>query len=378
MRAERPTHAIRAAFTLVELLVSISILAVLMIVIMQMIKNTQTTLVRQQARSEEFKEARAALENISRSLSNAIINSYWAYGDSSVAGKVNYTRQSDGHFISGPATLLLGPPHAAPGQAVFFQAADGHAELPGSTTSVGSPYNLVACMGYYVDFNSDLDERPDFLAARTDTNPERQRFRLMQLRVPPEQSLLYSSAVDLNKATSRAGVLQWFRGPFPPGGATRNDHAVVLADNILAIIIVPRYIAVEMKPLNESTSTGKEDSITTTRPVDDYYYDSREYQWGEKDEKGRASYHQLPPVVELTLVAAEERSFDRLAMSMGDTALRDKVNTIFSGLFERYENQEKDMEKVGKELTALKLQHRMFSTSVSLRGSKWIIEERTP
>lgn len=359
-----------------ELLVSITVLSVLMIVIMQMVDNTQSTVVRQQSRAEEFKDARAALENISRSLSNAVINSYWAYGDSSVAGKVNFTRQSDGHFISGPASVLLGPPHAAPGHGVFFQAADGHVQLPGATSSLGDPYNLIVCAGYYVDFNSDLSARPEFLAQRTEVNPERQRFRLMQLRVPPDQSLLYSSTLDLNKAVSKEGVLRWFRGPFPPGGATWREHSVVLADNILALIAVPRYIAVEMGTISESTSSGKENSTTTTKPAENYYYDSREYQWGDKNEKSRASHHQLPPVVELTLVAVEERSYEALAEKMGTSALKQKINDIFANLFTQHASFDADMKTLEAGLMGLKLQHRIFSTSVLLRGSKWIIEER--
>jgi uncharacterized protein (TIGR02599 family) len=142
--------------------------------------------------------------------------------------------------------------------------------------------------------------------------------------------------------------------------------------------MLPRYIAVEMATVTETTSVGYENSTITTKPASNYYYDSREYQWGGRDEKSRASHHQLPPVVELTLVTVEERSFETLAARMGDSALQDKVNTIFSGLFVTAANYEKDIEKVGKELSELKLLHRMFSTSVSLRGSKWIIEERTP
>jgi uncharacterized protein (TIGR02599 family) len=376
MHYSRANRVFSKAFTLVELLVSITVLSVLMLVIMQLLDSTQSTVVKQQSRAEEFKDARAALENISRSLSNAVINSYWAYGDSSVAGKVNFTRQSDGHFISGPATVLLGPPHAAPGHGFFFQAADGHVRLPGSTSSLGDPYNLIVCAGYYVDFNSDLDARPDFLAARTEVNPERQRFRLMQLRVPPNENLLYSSTLNLNKAVTREGVLRWLRGPFPASGATWQEHSVVLADNILALIAVPRYIAVEMGALSESTSTGKENSTTTTKPVEDYYYDSREYQWGDKNEKSRASHHQLPPVVELTLVAVEERSYEALSERMGSDALRQKINDVFADLFVQHSKFKEDMEKLEAGLTELKLHHRVFSTSVLLRGSKWIIEER--
>lgn len=376
IRHRKPT----CGFTLVELLVSMAVLALLMVIIMDMLNRTQKTVTRQQARAEEFKEARAALESISRSLSGAVMNSYWAYGDYSVAGKVNYTRQSDGHFVAGPGALLRGGDQNAPGHAMFFQSSEGQVRLPGSTTGLGDPYNLVTCMGYYVHYDTDKNTAPQFIEDRRETlHKEKWRFRLMELRVPPEKSILYSSSLDLNNPTlSRNKAYEWFRGPFVPGTTRTKDHAIVLAENILALILVPRYVATTTTGTTSEGSSGsnRENTQSATKPAADYYYDSRESQWGITTEKARCSSHQLPPVVQITLVAAEERSYQELEIRLGEKPLAEKINAVFQNKFTNHALYADDIQAVEEGLVDLKLNHRIFTTNVAVRGSKWIVEER--
>lgn len=371
----------RPGFTLVEMLVSMAVLALLMVIIMEMINRTQQTVTRQQARAEEFKEARAAMEAISRSLSGAVINSYWAYGDFSVGGKVNYTRQSDGHFVAGTGTVLRGGEQNSPGHAMFFQTADGQTKLGTSTTGLGDPYNLITCMGYYVDYQTEeeLELRPTFLAKDKVLNPDRSRFRLMELRLPPEKNILYSTSLDINGAGStRDNAFKWFRGPFTDETNTLKN-STVLADNILALILVPRYVAVTTSGSTGESGGGsnKENTLSNTKPAADYYYDSREAQWGgAATEKSRNTSHQLPPVVQVTLVAAEERSYAELEIRMGDKALAAAVNAAFANKFTTQSQYAADLEAVEEALNVLKLKHRVFTTNVAIRGSKWVVEER--
>jgi uncharacterized protein (TIGR02599 family) len=370
----------RPGFTLVEMLVSMAVLALLMVIIMEMINRTQQTVTRQQARAEEFKEARAAMDAISRSLSGTVINSYWAYGDSSVGGKVNYTRQSDGHFVAGPATILRGKDQNSPGHAMFFQSSDGQTRLGNSTTGLGDPYNLITCMGYYVDYQSDENLRPDFLAKDKILNPERSRFRLMELRLPPEKNILYSTSLNINgTGVTRENAFKWFRGPFTDNTTTL-QNSTVLAENILALILVPRYVAVTTTGSTGESSTGgnQENTLSNTKPAADYYYDSRESQWGATaTEKSRNTAHQLPPVVQVTLVAAEERSYAELEIRMGEKALAEAVNAAFANKFTTQSQFTADMNAVEEALSVLKLKHRVFTTNVAIRGSKWIVEERS-
>jgi uncharacterized protein (TIGR02599 family) len=364
-----------AAFTLVELLVSISIFSLLMVSITQMIGHTQTTVTRQQARSEEFREARAALESISRNLAGAVMSSYWAHGNSNIAGRAHFTRQSDNHFVSGPATILLAnsPVSTPHSHATFFQTADGQARLPGTTGVLGNPFNLITSIGYYIDHKSDITERPSFLPPGN-AHPERRRFRLMEFRQPAEENLLYTPTLNINgSSTTRETAYQWFRGPFISSDKNLSSYSFPLAENILALILLPRYIHVEISP----TEVAGENSTTTTQLAENYYYDSREKQWGGPlTNKSRASHHQLPPVIQVSLIACEERSYEQLELRLGSDELHTQIISAFSEKFTDHTKYTTDIDSLQTALTALKLHHRIFTSNISLRGSKWIVEEQ--
>lgn len=368
------------AFTLVELLLSMAILSLLTLSIFEMMKHTQDSVTRQQSRAEEFREARAAVEAMSRTVSSSVMNSYWAYGDYSLANRVNYTRQSDNHFISGPASVLLpGTVEVKHGHCIFFQTSDGTAPLSGNVNNiVGAPYNLVTCMGYYIDYGSDLDFRPSFIASDSIANPERKRFRLMEFRLPAQNNILYSPTLNLNGLNSRSQALRWYQGPYAGSNSISfKDVSVPLADNILAMILQPRYVSVTTTTLSESASNRNENSVTTTKPSLDYYYDSREKQWGGgNSEKAIASHHQLPPVIELTIFAAEERAYDAAVQKEGDSSVFSSIVNVFADKFTNYTQYTQDVEAASKELIDLGIKHRTFTTNIVLRGSKWIVEEK--
>ena len=105
MRMPR-TRRYSAAFTLVEVLVAATILVVMvgfMIVVMD-----QTTRIwsGSSAKVEQFREARSAFERVSTRLSQATLNTYWAYDDDKKPTR--YLRQSELRFIAGSAPGLLG------------------------------------------------------------------------------------------------------------------------------------------------------------------------------------------------------------------------------------------------------------------------------
>lgn len=340
-----------------------------MVVVLNLIGVAQTSVTSQRARSGEFREARAVLERMAAAVSAATLHSYWAYGDYNTHRRVDYVRTSDGHFVSGPVNSLLAADHPAPGHAVFFQTLDGQAPAADGSV-VGQPFNLVQCLGFYVDFNSDLDFRPGFLRDATDLYPERRRFRLMEFRLPAEENILYSADIDLNnESTPRNQAMRWFRGPFNSGGSVR-DHSIILADNVLGLIIAPRYVAVEMHG-----SHVTENSTVTTRPALDFLFDSREAQWGVSGEKAAATMHQLPPALEVTLVVADETSYARQAGALGEDELADAVRDAFTGLFANYNQFDDDIQELEQRLNDLGLNHRLFSTNIGIRGARFIIEE---
>lgn len=356
-----------AAFTLVEMMVSTAIILILMTVLVQVISGVQRVWVGTKKGISQFEEVRAGLENMSRRLSEATLDGYWAYQKDS-SGKDYYARSSDCHFLSGPLTDLLGGAESV-GHGIFFQAPFGFSEtVTGDLgqAQLGRMDGLLNCLGYYVDYGSDLGRRPPFLATESHLiiSPERKRFRLMEFRQPAEKMILFSNALALNDpATARSKAYSWFRGPFQ-GGQTLRDHSKVIAENVLALIVTPYWLR---------TNIGT--SSTTSETVEDFYYDSREYQWGGSSTKAVATQHQLPPRVRITLVATDETSYQQFSTKWGDDNASAQIVAVLKDRFMQYSALEEDLSQVGEALDALKLSHRVFSVTVAIRGSKWVIEK---
>lgn len=70
-----------AAFTLVEVLLSITVLSLIMTLLVNTLTVTQRVYTGAQSRVEQFREARVAFESITRRLSQATLNTYWDYND---------------------------------------------------------------------------------------------------------------------------------------------------------------------------------------------------------------------------------------------------------------------------------------------------------
>ncbi len=354
----------RRAFTLVEVMVSVTILALLMVLITSSIGRVQSIWVDTRARAEQFQEARAAFETMARRLGQATLDSYWAYQITNGRPTL-YIRDSDLHFVAGPAADIVSAVDAGPGQAVFFQSTFGFA---GSKTggAANQPTDrlddLLNAWGYYVTYNSDLDDRPDFLRQDLGRHPERRRFRLMEFRQPSEDFRLFSSQLNLRHASTPGQAHAWFNGPFP-GGHSHADHTTPLADNILAVFVTPRA------PDNLIGNNIAWD------PAPDYRYDTRAHQWQGLNSQTAKSRHQLPPVLDLTLIAVQERSWERFEDARGETGARSFVDNLFNGRFANADDFQDDLDEVEQQLLDSGLQHRVFTTAVPLRASKWITEQ---
>lgn len=356
-----------AAFTLVEMMVSMVIIVILMTVLVQVISGVQRVWMETTKGVSQFEEVRAGLGNMSRRLSEATLDGYWAYQKDS-NGRDYYARSSDCHFLSGPLTDLSGDVESV-GHGIFFQAPFGFSET--ATGDLGQAQlsrmdSLLNCLGYYVDYGGDLERRPPFLA--TDSHllisPERKRFRLMEFRQPAEQMILFSSDLALNNpATARSKAYTWFRGPFKDGRTLRH-HSKVIAENVLALIVAPYWL---------NTNVGT--SSTTSQVVEDFYYDSRERQWGGSSTKAVATQHQLPPRVRITVIATDEPSYQRFSTKWGDDSAAAQIAAVLKDRFKQYSALDEDLSQVGDALDALKLSHRVFSVTVAIRGSKWVIEK---
>lgn len=362
----------RDAFTLVELLVSVAVIAVLMLVLTQVLSGTQKAWGHAKARTEEFREARAVFEAIAARLSQATLNSYLGYKMDATSGQpLLYQRQSELHFVCGPSATLLGAQQPCSGHAVFFQAPLGES-LQSSTSGTVSPEgleNLLNGWGWYVTYGTDLPRRPGFLEASA-VNPERKRFRLMEFRQATEKLSLFRSITPKAPAsstpapavvmpqpwievqTSRDELYQWFRSELA-------SNSEPLAENILALIIQPVL----------PTMTGAGGVDTTIAP--NYIYDTRRHQWPDVTTLAEECRHQLPPMVRLTLVALDEGDWGKLDTPAAD-ALADKLRELTNtSCFTTASKYEEDIKKLETELVNLRLTHRVFSTTVQIPAAKF-------
>ncbi|MDD5349654.1 MAG: Verru_Chthon cassette protein C [Chthoniobacteraceae bacterium] len=345
-----PRHT-GSAFTLVELLVSVGILSLLLLMLASITDATRRTWTYTTGKVEEFRDAREAFESITRKLSQATLNTYWDYEYPSASGGApdttqppkRYVRQSELRFISGSAATLTGSSSAST-HAVFFQAPLGYVN---DTAHFADLNNLLNTWGYFIEFASDKGSRPPFLDTLSPAPPERWRFRLMELMEPSESLTLYDEETAVGNANYNKTT--WFTKPL----AASPRPVRVLAENIVALVILPR--------LPQGEKDASNNPYNAWDLAQDYSYDSTL----TKADAALNPKNQLPPVVQVTLVAVDEASYGRLQSHSSGAGLD------FSDLFSDASQYETDVQKLRDRLRDAKLNYCVFTTNVSLKAAKW-------
>ncbi|HEX4086014.1 MAG TPA: Verru_Chthon cassette protein C [Chthoniobacteraceae bacterium] len=352
--AESKLRRLRAAFTLIEMLVSVAILSLILVVVASIADQTRRTWSFTNSKIEQFSGARTAFETVTRQLSQATLNSYWDYVNASGVARsssnastfipASYARQSELRFVTGfTANLAAGLPQNSnprPFHAVFFQAPLGYSEPMASTgVQLTGLDSLLNSLGYFVEFNSDTSYEPSFLGTVNTIKP-RYRFRLMQFLEPANSFSVYS----YTSGQPTYDKMQWFESAFGTPGATP-DH--ILAENILALILLPKLSA-------EEDPTG-----ASIAPA--YAYDTA-------NATDQTTINQLPPEVQLTLVAIDEASANRLAVLNGSN-----MPPVLSGsnLFTSASQYSADIQTVETTLTQQHINFRLFTTNAIIRAAKW-------
>lgn len=385
-----------SGFTLVELLVSIGVLALLMVMVFSMVDSTQKAWKRSQGKVEQFKSARIAFEMITRRMSQATLNAYWSY-DNPVSPK-EYVRQSNLHFVCGPATALdLSSSNSRKryGQAAFFQVQAGYTEV---TTPTGTGQKLTFSdfdsmlngWGYYVEYYHDKDLRPSFLQSNVPGIQDKYRFRLMEMRIPAEIFTIYGD--DLNNSgsstprTSRKDYYKWFTNPYDPETTSENasgtgarsgelaDVSRPVADNVVLLLFSPRLSEGDTLTGGSGNSSGNDRFDIAPN----YEYDSREFQWGSAtSERVVRNRNQLPPLVQVTMVAIDEESAVRLAALDGDGAHGGDTppsgieRVLASAEFSDATKYDDDIDALERAMADEGINYRVFTTVVNIREAKW-------
>lgn len=380
----------RRAFSLIELMVSITVLSMLLVIVFQMLEQMQRTWKRTRQTVSEFKDARNGFDEMNRRIGQATLNSYFGYKwESKTLNGIptRYGRQitpeSELHFVCGPTKTLLGEEGPSevgsrPGHAVFFQAPFGFCVNRDADNAKRLQYeqlnSLLNAWGYYVEFNTDEFDRPRFLNDLRNAPAPRLRYRLMEFRQPTEFLQVYK----LNLRDSKSKVqsdpyYKWFsEGLFAVNSRFNTQKEAPasneeffrttrpLAENIIAMFILPREADVE--------GTGK-------KPEDlapNYLYDSRQWQWsGSTQAAILRTKHQLPPIMDITFVAVDEASFANYLDRSSIKAVSDEQKLVEKDAFTKASDFTEDMNSFEEKLTSLKLDYRIFSTTIRLRESKW-------
>jgi len=342
-------------FTLVELLVSFAVLSILMLVLASMVSLTSSTWQRTRSGVERFQQARVAFDTLARRLSEATLNTYYDYVDEDGNYGITqngtgrdfipdrYVRRSELRFKSGPG--LTGLP-GDPSHSVFFHAPAGFSE---NATNL---HSLLNTCGFFVELGNDSGLLPGILPAAF----ARERFRLMQLLEPTEDFSIYQLVADNPKTASES----WFKTPI----ANRSDTVSVIAENIIALVLLPKLSKADQAP-KKGAKTYNDSSLAPG-----YSYDST----GKNEDANLNPSNQLPPVVEVTMVAIDENSASRMS-----SADRQELHGIVSGLFKTAGSTTdaskpgfaKDLKTLESHLVSKRIGFRIFNSNVIMKSAKW-------
>ena len=334
-----------AAFTLVELLVSMVVLMVLVVVMGSMLTMTTKTWRSTRGKIEQFRQARDAFESLTRRISQSTLNTYWDYLDASGAARTpsnsgnftatRYARQSELRFISGPGlagTATSTPPR--PTHSIFFLAPLGIASDSGYTDL----QTLLNTWGYFIEYSDDK-LHPTFL-----TPPVRNRFRLVELMLPSESMTIYSHTAGNATYSGK----EWFTDALT--ATTPPVH--VVAENVIALVLLPK-----LTPEEDPTGTALSANYTYSSTV-------------SSSNATINSKNQLPPVVMMTMVAIDETSAKR--MSDADNT---NLQSQLGGLFSDATMYSADLATLEAYLVSKRINYRTFTSNISIKGAKWSREQ---
>ena len=369
----------RSGFTLVEMLVSLAVLAVILTVLAQANSALSNAVRETTSKVRAFQAARDAFEAMTRRISQATLNAYDDTAANTSLTVTGYSRASELRFICGPASLnataLNGqsgpifPATAAniyhPTHAIFFQAPLGKfSAAPGAANLV----QMLNTCGYYIEWNNDtttgLGIVPAFIPA---TYAPRYRYRLMETVEPSDQLTIYKDTSGSVKGTDGLNYISmswgyngkdWYTAP---AANAAYQHAV--ADNIVLLAFLPM-----VSPQTATNPTGGNPDGTSLDLAPNYIYDSAPPASGTPP----VTMNQLPPMIFVEMIAVDESSFNTYQLRRGNAAgvptnLGVDSSTSSTLLTDAtYTTRQADIATVTNALQAANIKYRVFTTIVPL------------
>jgi uncharacterized protein (TIGR02599 family) len=228
---------------------------------------------------------------------------------------------------------------------VFFQAPLGFVE---NRAKYGGLSSMINTWGYFLEVGEEGAPVPTPL--EKEVKPK-WRSRLKELMEPSERLGVYRTGVNPQAWFSDALLAS----PRP---------VRTLADNVVALILLPQL------PVGDrATQAGK-----VLSP--DYLYDSTSVNADDDINP----HNQLPPIVQVVMVAIDEASARRLDQKSPRTLTLGLDTTQFfqdsTQLFQGAANAGAgsslgDLQRLENQLISMKVNYRVFNSNVILRGAKW-------
>lgn len=339
-------------FTLVELMVSMTVLAIMMMLIAQIIGQTQRSWRLASSRLSQFREARIAFDTITRNLRQATLNPYRDFHYASTGTNIpssnqpeeapdGYQRMSDLGFASGPAEKLVkysgGGGGQLAGHAIFFQAPLGVTE---PTSGYENLTNLLCARGYFVEYGDDSASLPKELASRL---TPKSRYRLMEYQPPSERNQIYANAAT------------WMN--------VESAYVRPVSDQIVAMILSPRLSAGEDNLMIGGVSQSP------TSIASDYEYNSNTSK-NSTSSNPQGTQYLLPPVVRVTMVALDEPT---LELFEGEGPAKTNVLSAAGAKFTNAGSYQADLDKLKSYLSEKKMNYRIFEASVVIPSARWTL-----
>ena len=313
----------REAFTILEILVATTILAILLVLLLSTISAVSTTWRRSTEKIQSFQGAQLAFDSITHNLSQATLNTYLDYDNATTPQR--YLRKSELMFISDAAGSNAMPGATNTGQAIFFQAFLGYS----TNANYSGLESLLNPCGYFVSFTTN-----NAIPAHVTGGNNPYRYRLMQLLVPSETNRIYQSGNGSEK-------LEWF--------TSYTNEAMPVADNVIALIV---------RPQDPGTSAAG-------APNNAYAYNST---LNAMNNPQPVTANQLPPVVQVTIVAIDESSAKRLENGASQPAA---ITDALGNRFTDPASYQTDLDALTGSLNSNRINYRVFSSAVPIRESKW-------
>ncbi len=358
----------RKAFSLLEMLTAMVIVAGIMLVVVRAMGRVQDVWVRTNSRVKEAQDGRAAVDTLTLRLSRAVLNPRWT--EVTDGENPALLVDSDLHFVCGPVSQLRVSPTAV-GHAVFFQAPLGYHVTPtGTSTNTSStstdefPHLIQAlnAWGYFVEFGPDPVRAPSFLGPAQAPSSQRNRFRLMEFRQPTLELNLFQMdtsippVLRLSTATSPNLLYQWFTTPLSQTQDFTRRRCTVVAENVLALIMSPRE--------GEVDQGGGPGATGPTRIAPDYLFDSRRHQWEKGSVLAESNRHRLPPLIRVAVIVLEESDWSKLDDGRA-SGLGQELTGVINGSFSSASSFEQDVDRLTGDLNRRKLRFKILPFDIA-------------